>query len=388
MRRLAIITTHPIQYNAPLFALLHARKTIEIKVFYTWGESVLHEKYDPGFGKIIEWDIPLLQGYEFEFLENVAEDKGSHHFKGMNNPYIIESINQFNPDAILVYGWAFKSHLKVLRHFKNRIPVLFRGDSTLLDKKSFVGEIKRALFLRWVYSHIDFALYVGKNNFNYFRKSGLPASRLIYAPHAIDNDRFATLNNSCQTFANDLRQKLNIQPRSLVFLFAGKMEPKKDPAILLEAFRQCNFNESVHLLAVGNGELDAVLREKYRQVPGIHFMDFQNQVLMPAVYEIADVFVLPSKGPAETWGLSVNEAMANGKAVIVSDRCGCAADLVAEGKNGNIFKAGDTNSLIGVLKRINDHRNTIGSMKQESKRIIAHFTIEKVAQTIERIVNQ
>ena len=388
MRRLAVITTHPIQYNAPLFALLHARRAIEIKVFYTWGESVLTEKYDPGFGKIIEWDIPLLEGYPFEFLENGSEDKGSHHFKGIDNPYIIESINNFNPDSILIYGWSFKSHLKVLRYFRKKILILFRGDSTLLDQRSFLKEIKRSLFLRWIYRHIDFALYVGKNNFNYFRKCGLSASQLIYAPHAIENDRFATISDACATYADDLRQKLTILPGSLVFLFAGKMEPKKNPAILLQAFAQCNFNNSVHLLMVGNGELDIALREKYRNISGIHFIDFQNQLLMPAIYEIADVFVLPSMGPGETWGLSVNEAMANGKAVIVSDRCGCAADLVDDGENGYIFKAGDISNLREILKKITEHQERIGSMKQESKRIIGNFTIEKVAQTIERVVNK
>jgi glycosyltransferase involved in cell wall biosynthesis len=386
MRRLAIVTTHPIQYNAPLFALLHARKVIEIKVFYTWGESVLHEKYDPGFGKIIDWDIPLLQGYEFEFLENVAKDKGSHHFNGINNPSIIETIKKYNPDAILVYGWAFKSHLKVLRHFKNRIPVLFRGDSTLLDKKSFLKEIKRTLFLKWVYKHIDFALYVGKNNFQYFRKNGLSTGKLIYAPHAVDNGRFARINDTCETFASELRLKLNLLPGDLIFLFAGKMEPKKDPAILLEAFRQCDFNESVHLLVVGNGESDAALREKYQQVPGIRFMDFQNQLLMPAVYEIADVFVLPSKGPGETWGLSVNEAMANGKAVIVSDHCGCAPDVIIDGANGYVFQSGNINNLVAIVKHMNEHLGDIESMKKESKRIIANFTMEIVAQAIEGIV--
>jgi len=388
MRRLAIITTHPIQYNAPLFALLHARKVIEIKVFYTWGESVLHQKYDPGFGKVIEWDIPLLQGYPFEFLQNVSVEKGSHHSKGIDNPFIIESIKKFNPDSILVYGWSFKSHLKVLCHFKKKIPILFRGDSTLLDQRSFLKEIKRSLFLRWIYRHIDFALYVGKNNFNYFKKSGVSASQLLYAPHAIENDRFETISDSCKMYADNLSQKLKILSGSLVFLYAGKMEPKKDPSILLEAFRQCNFNDSVQLLMVGNGELDLALREKYANIRGIHFIDFQNQLLMPAIYEIADVFVLPSKGPGETWGLAVNEAMANGKAVIVSDKCGCAADLIMDAINGYIFKAGDINDLIKVLKNMNENRDTIPVMKQESKRIIRGFTIEKVAETIERVVNK
>ncbi len=89
MKRLAIITTHPIQYNAPLFKLLSKRNNISIKVFYTWGEAVLQKKYDPGFGKTIEWDIPLLEGYEYTFVENTAKKPGSHHFSGIDNPRLI-----------------------------------------------------------------------------------------------------------------------------------------------------------------------------------------------------------------------------------------------------------------------------------------------------------
>ncbi|MGN6533252.1 MAG: glycosyltransferase family 1 protein, partial [Ginsengibacter sp.] len=84
--RLAIITTHPIQYNAPLFSLLAKRNTINIKVFYTWGEKVLQDKFDPGFGKNINWDIPLLEGYDFQFVSNISADPGSHHFGGIDNP--------------------------------------------------------------------------------------------------------------------------------------------------------------------------------------------------------------------------------------------------------------------------------------------------------------
>lgn len=78
--RLAIILSHPIQYYSPLFKCLSERKVVEIKVFYTWGQSVNGKKYDHGFGKAIEWDIPLLDRYDYEFLENVSKDPGSHHF--------------------------------------------------------------------------------------------------------------------------------------------------------------------------------------------------------------------------------------------------------------------------------------------------------------------
>ena len=92
MKRLAVITTHPIQYNAPLFKLLADRGVLQIKVFYTWGGKVLTEKYDPGFGKTINWDIPLLEGYEYSFVKNISLEPGSYHFKGIINPSLNEEV--------------------------------------------------------------------------------------------------------------------------------------------------------------------------------------------------------------------------------------------------------------------------------------------------------
>ena len=135
MKRLAIITTHPIQYYAPLFRLLSERKNIDVKVFYTWGEQSKDKIFDPGFGKVREWDIPLLEGYKYEFITNISTIPGSHHFWGINNPNLIQKINHWNANAVLVIGWNFKSHLRAMIYFKGKIPVLFRGDSTLLDEE-------------------------------------------------------------------------------------------------------------------------------------------------------------------------------------------------------------------------------------------------------------
>lgn len=73
MRKLAIITTHPIQYNAPMFKIIAERQNIDVHVYYTWGEEVLESKYDPCFGKQIQWDIPLLSGYNFSFSEKYCK---------------------------------------------------------------------------------------------------------------------------------------------------------------------------------------------------------------------------------------------------------------------------------------------------------------------------
>jgi glycosyltransferase involved in cell wall biosynthesis len=73
---------------------------------------------------------------------------------------------------------------------------------------------------------------------------------------------------------------------------------------------------------------------------------------MPLVYRLGDVFVLPSKGPSETWGLAINEAMACGRPVIVSDKCGAAADMIKDNENGFVFKAGDENDLYNCMEKM------------------------------------
>src|SRR5476651_75479 len=110
MKKLAIITTHPIQYYAPVFKLLQQRGNIDIKVFYTWGDAA-PDKHDPGFNQAITWDIPLLDGYNYTWVKNTATDPGSHHFNGMVNPGLIDEIKNYDANALLVIGWAYYSHL-------------------------------------------------------------------------------------------------------------------------------------------------------------------------------------------------------------------------------------------------------------------------------------
>ena len=386
MKKLAIVTTHPIQYNAPWFKLLSTRGIVCLKVFYTWGETAMQSKYDPGFNKNIEWDIPLLEGYDHTFVKNISPTPGSHHFNGIDNPGLIKEIEDWGPQAILVFGWKFKSHLKVLRHFKGKKRILFRGDSNLLDEAQgfALKKILRSLFLRWVYRHVDAALYVGTANKKYYQAFGLKDGQLIFAPHATDNNRFIENVNT------SAREAAGIPKDAFVFIFAGKFETKKDPELLLDTFLQIN-DPAAHLLMVGNGELEGQLHQTAgRQATGvqasIHFLPFQNQQKMPGIYSMADVLVLPSKGPGETWGLCVNEAMACSKAVLVSDKCGCVADLVKEGINGYVFKNRDSNSLLKQMNKLLLGKQQIKAMGRQSLQIIQEWNFEKICLAVERCV--
>ncbi|MGF7038443.1 glycosyltransferase family 4 protein [Mucilaginibacter lappiensis] len=375
--RLAIITTHPIQYYAPVFKLLNEAQQINIIVFYTWGQKAT-EKFDPGFGKNIDWDIPLLQGYDYEWVKNTSTDPGSHHFKGIINPELIARVNTWQPDALLVFGWAYHSHLKAIRYFKTRIPVYFRGDSTLLDVQNGFKALLRSVFLKWVYRHIDHALYVGTNNKAYFKKYGLKDEQLSFAPHAVDNDRFIADRTD---EALKLRQNIGIPAGDVLILFAGKLEQKKSPLLLLDAFLALG-KPNIHLLFVGNGIMEAPIQTKSSNHKNIHFINFQNQSLMPVVYQACDLFCLPSKGPAETWGLAVNEAMAAGKPVLVSDKVGCAIDLVIPGFTGDIFESENLSDITEKLRLLTNDKSQLKILGTNAKNKIAEWSFSKQVAAI------
>lgn len=385
MKKLAIVTTHPIQYNVPLFQLLAGNGGVQIKVFYTWEQSQQGAKYDPGFGRHIEWDIPMLEGYDYCFVKNTASNPGTHHFNGIVNPGLVKEIEEWAPDAILVFGWSFHSHLKCLRYFHGKKHILFRGDSTLLDEKPGMRRWIRRLFLKWVYRHVDSALYVGTNNKNYFLRHGMPEESLFFAPHAIDNDRFAEPDKDYAREAALWRSRLGIEAGEVVVLFAGKLEPKKNPFFLLDLVKGIP-SAKFKALIIGNGVLENKLKERAAGDGRIIFLDFQNQQKMPVVYRLADLFILPSTGPDETWGLAVNEAMACGRAVLVSSKAGCAIDLVRDKENGLILK-GNREEYIDFISGILADKARLAEMGLSSREIIRQYSIQKIADAIISALN-
>ncbi|MGI8892808.1 MAG: glycosyltransferase family 4 protein [Bacteroidia bacterium] len=385
MIKLAIILSHPIQYYSPLFTRLAASEQLQVKVFYTWNPNE-NANYDPGFNKNIEWDIPLLEGYDYTFSKNVSKDPGTHHYFGLDNPNLIDEITHWQPDALLLYGWKYKGHLQVLKYFRNKIPIFFRGDSHLLDEKHLVNNILRNVILKWIYRKIDFAFYTGKNNKAYFNKAGLNESQLIWVPHSVDNERFSSNEEESNRKAKELRNELSIPQDAVVVLYAGKMEKKKQPLMLLDIAVNSK-NGKLHFIFAGNGEHEEEIKSAASKFENIHYLPFQNQSQMPVLYRSSDIFCLPSIRE-ETWGLAVNEAMACGCAIIVSDRVGSAADLIHGGENGFVFNAENPEELKQILNLLKDEKQILKKLGENSKQIIKDWSIEKQTDAIESgIVN-
>ena len=182
--------------------------------------------------------------------------------------------------------------------------------------------------------------------------------------------------------ANAWRTELGYKNEDTVILFAGKFEQKKDPLLLVNAIKSLHDeNESnLKLLLLGNGPLEAEIDTAIKDCSFIKKLPFQNQSKMPVVYRIADIFCLPSKGPGETWGLAVNEAMACSKPVLVSDKVGCAPDLVKNKNVGEIFESGNLEDLKIKLRKM--CQTNLKSTGKNAKEVIAEWNFNKISEAI------
>jgi glycosyltransferase involved in cell wall biosynthesis len=380
--RLAIILSHPVQYYSPWFRWLKANTPLEFKVFYLWDFGITTRR-DVEFGTSFKWDVDLLSGYEHEFVPNRARDPGTHHFNGLDNPTLRQRLRAWRPAAILLFGYAYRSHLGVI--LRPPAPLIFRGDSHLLGH---APSLLKRIILRRLYARFAAVTYVGAANRDYFLSFGVPESRLHFAPHGVDDSLFAR-TAAVTAAAAALRGELGLGSRRVI-LFAGKFLPAKQPVELLEAFLALAPADAA-LVFVGDGPERPALESRAAQRPDcvVRFLPFANQTEMPARYALAELFVLPSRGLYETWGLAVNEAMHLGVPCLVSDRVGCQRDLVTEGETGWVFSAADPAALPAALARaLTALRGDTAALRQQVASRISGYTYPAAYRGLQAALEQ
>jgi glycosyltransferase involved in cell wall biosynthesis len=385
-RRLAVVLSHPTQYYSPWFRWIREHTDIEFRVFYLWDFGVTHQR-DPQFGAHFKWDVDLLSGYDSEFVPNTAARPGAEHFFGFRNPGITKRLGEWKPDALLLYGYRWASHIRVIAWARRHgIPLVFRGDSHLLGRGAPRG-LKR-LVLSSLFSKFASFLYVGAANRDYFTAFGVPEAKLHFAPHSVDAALYDRAETSHAEAAANLRAKLGLGAGTRVALFAGKLVPAKQPMELLEAFLKVNARDTALVFVGEGGERDRLEQAASADAASagrrrVFFLPFANQSEMPSRYLLADVFVLPSRGLYETWGLAVNEAMHMGVPCLVSNRVGCQRDLVTHGETGWVFDPTDPASLPRALSEAFD---ALGSESRREEirgavgRRIASYGYEQTTQ--------
>jgi glycosyltransferase involved in cell wall biosynthesis len=196
-------------------------------------------------------------------------------------------------------------------------------------------------------------LVSGVLNAAYYRHYGADERRFFLLPWAIDNERFETHSRFAPGEREALRARLGIGEDQLGIVFSAKLLPRKDPMTLLRAMARMPHRERAAVLFLGHGELREEL-ERFAREHGIraHFAGFVNQTDLPKHYAASDLFVLPST--YEPRGMVVNEAMACGLPMVVSDRIGAIGDLVRHGENALVFEAGNAGALAEALERCLD----------------------------------
>ena len=388
-RRLAIFTSHPIQYQAPYFRALASSARVEPTTFFG-SRHGLDVALDSGFGTAFQWDVPLVDGYQHVFVDNVARHPDVSRFTGVRTSNFRDVLARGHFDALLVLGWQTMAHVQAMQAaWSLGMPVIVRGESTLqrAPVRGARGAARRLLWLparqrlyAAAFDRIAAFLVIGTRNRDYYRSFGVPDEKMFWAPYGVDNAWFA-LSEPARTFARErVRAAIGVGEDSVVFASSAKLIERKRPMDLLEAVSRARAQGvPAHALFIGDGELRASLERRAAEQGIEHAVTisgFINQAELPAWYAAADALVLPSDS-RETWGLVVNEAMAAGLPVVVSDAAGCAPDLVEETANGWTYACGDAAALAERLARLaalgSDGRALLG---QRSRAIVARFGID------------
>lgn len=378
--RIAFLTTHPIQYQVPVFRHLAKHPELDFKVLFCQLPDARSQ--GDGFAKSFKWDIPLLDGYQYEVLTNVAARPSVTNFAGCDTPEITQRIRREQFDAVVVNGWVAKSCLQTLWACKRaRIPCIVRGEANNIRPRPWwKRQIQRQLVRQY-----SACLYIGQASKSFYRSHGVPDRKLFPALYCVDNDRFAKA--AAVVDRQTARRQFQLSPKATVFLFSGKLIEKKHPLELLVAIRAAaEAGAKLECLVVGDGELRANCESYARQfnLP-VRFAGFLNQTQMAEAYVAADCLVLPSNH-GETWGLVVNEAMACGRPAIVSNQVGCAADLIVRGQTGEVFSHGDWRELSTLLRQTAESPELLRQWGEGAQRHVATYSPEAAALGIAQAV--
>ena len=385
--RLAFLTTHPIQYHAPVFRALAGRSDVELEVLYCH-DATPSEQAAAGFGVEFNWDVELLAGYSHRFLKNVANRPTVGSFNGLDTPEVRYLISRGRYDAVVVNGWHFRSAWQAMfACWRSRTPVLMRSDSHLLTDRSTVKKALKWPFYQSFIPRLDGCLATGKWSRDYFLHYGAKPERVFVVPHSVDTDYFSNRTVELLSKREELRARWNLSAHDFTFLFAGKFVEKKRPLDFVHAICAAAAKEtSVKGLMVGDGPMRAECEATVGSLNGpISFAGFLNQSEMAQAYVAADALILPSDG-GETWGLVVNEAMSCGLPCIVSDHVGCGPDLIHSGQTGDIFPLGNVDRLRDLILGYASRRSGVEQMRTKVQATTSNFSVDAIVKSLLKAV--
>lgn len=381
--RLLALAAAPVFYQVPLYRALAADPRVELTVLYASSGGV--RPYDAGFGSNgIVWDEDLLGGYDSRFVKRADFNNVLDGFFALHDWDVLSELAHSSADVLWVHGYSYLTiWLAIAVATVRGIPILVREEQTLLHRRSAPKRWIRTVVLRALFRRVS-ALYIGTNNESFFRRFGVSADRLFLAPYCVDNAALQEQSAKLASEREQIRASFGLTPHSgPVILFVGKLIPKKQPLLMLEAYARVRARKQCALVFVGEGEMGEQLRAEVddKRIPDVRFAGFLNRRDIVRAYASADVFVLPS-AHHETWGIVVNEAMNFSLPIVVSDKVGCAPDLVCEGANGFIVPHDDVAEFAQRIELLVSDEQRRRAMGQRSKTLIDRWHYGVAAEGI------
>jgi glycosyltransferase involved in cell wall biosynthesis len=374
--KLGIFETHPIQYKIPWFRQLEARDDIDLTVFYCLIPDA--KQQGAGFGVEFKWDLPLLEGYNYQVLNNISEEPGTYSHKGCDTPEIYQILKEANPkyDAIIINGWVVKSCVQALRACnKLKIPAILRCEANNLAHRAWW----KTLIHKQILKRFSAVIAIGTSNKEFYTSRGIAEHLISMGYYCVENDRIAHL--ATQSSREEVRTMYKIPQEAICLVFSGKFEEKKSPLEIIKAFELAQKqNENLHLMMIGDGELKESC-QKYvdRQKLAVTFTGFVNQSKIPSFYKASDCLILASDY-GETWGLVINEGMACGLPALVSNHIGSHFDLIIEGETGYLIDYNNLSDIAEKISTITTDTKKLKLMGSNAQEHIKNFSIDTLTQ--------
>jgi len=330
------------------------------------------------------WDVEVSRALPIETVQPAGEAgrrKTAHFRRNLE-----AKLDFLKPDAVAVPGWSSFESLAALQWcLRRRVPGIVMSESSAHDEP-------RSASKEWVKHRVlrlfSAALVGGTSHAGYLAELGMPHERIFTGYDAVDNDYFQEQSTLVRN--TDARQPNHVERPA--FLASARFIEKKNLPGLIRAFARYRQLASAHktvecwpLILLGDGSLRNELEDLVQSLGLSDFVEmpgFKQYHELPRYYARASAFVHAST--TEQWGLVVNEAMASGLPVVISNRCGCAPDLVAEGVNGFTFDPANLEQLAQVMLRMAGmEQGARRAMGDASRKLISDWGPKRFAQGLQ-----
>jgi len=368
--RLAIVTEIISPYRIPLFNALANCPGIELHVIFL-AETDL---------TLRQWEVHIEEiNFRYRVLRSWRRRVAGYNV--LLNRGIGDALTETAPDVILCGGYNYPASWQALLWARNHnTPFLLWSESNIQDLRRghALVELLKSEFLRQCSGFV----VPGKSAREYLKTFGINENRIFTARNAVDNGYFAAA--AAEARANAERWRADLRLPTRYFLFVGRLVKEKGIFDLLAAYAKLDpsLRQQVGLVFAGDGACRPELERQAADIsPGnIRFAGFAQRERLAMYYALSEMLILPTY--TDPWGLVVNEAMACGLPVIVSELAGCSADLVKDNWNGFLCVPGDLDLLADRMKAIAISRDKAATMAMNSFEHISTYSPEEWAQGI------